>query len=242
MLGNRAASLLIVVASLVVFSSCVSAGKDDPYPEARKKMVYEQLIERGIADKAVLSVMRAVPRHLFVPSHVMDQAYEDYPLPIGYGQTISQPYIVALMTELAAIGPSFTVLEIGTGSGYQAAVLSLLAKEVYTVEIRAALAEEAKKRLANLGYRNVRVAAGDGYFGWPEAAPFDAIIITCAANHIPQPLLGQLKEGGRLVLPLGSTLYFQTLTLVTKKGNDFEVKHLIPVSFVPMTGEMEKKR
>jgi protein-L-isoaspartate(D-aspartate) O-methyltransferase len=172
---------------------------------------------------------------------LQSQAYADHPLPIGEGQTISQPYIVALMTQILLVQPGERVLEIGTGSGYQAAVLAELTNQVYTVEIREGLTKLAGQRLKQLGYEMVRVKYGDGYFGWEEYAPFDAIIVTCAANHIPPPLIKQLKEGGRLIIPLGSTTYFQTLTLLTKKQGKPDIQHLTGVAFVPMTGEAQKR-
>jgi protein-L-isoaspartate(D-aspartate) O-methyltransferase len=203
-------------------------------------MIEQDIKGRGVKNPLVLEVMGALPRHLFVDASYRDQAYEDHPLPIGEGQTISQPYVVALMTEALRLRPTDRVLEIGTGSGYQAAVLSRIVKEVYTIEIRKPLVVKAEKTLADLDYRNVRVKFADGYFGWDEYAPFDAIIITAAANHIPPPLIKQLKEGGRLIVPLGSTVYFQTLTLATKRKGELEVEQLSPVAFVPMTGEMRK--
>lgn len=220
-------------------------GQVDPQAQARLRMVEEQLKGRDITDPKVLRVMAKIPRHLFVPRELISNAYADHPLPIGEGQTISQPYIVALMTQLLAIKPDEKVLEIGTGSGYQAAVLSELTSasggQVYSIEIRPHLARAASTRLKDLRYNNVTVKQGDGYFGWAEAAPFDAIMVTAAANHIPPPLLKQLKPGGRLVLPLGSTTFFQTLTLITKKPDGtMEVRHLTTVSFVPMIGEVEK--
>ena len=186
--------------------------------------------------------MMKVPRHLFVDEHVRGQAYADHPLPIGEGQTISQPYVVALMTEALRLRPGDRVLEIGTGSGYQAAVLSGIVKEVYTVEIRRTLAERAENTLTRLGYRNVKVLCADGYFGWQEHAPFDAIMITAAANHIPPQLIRQLREGGRLIVPLGSTVFWQTLTMATKKKGELELEQLGSVAFVPMVGEAEKKK
>ncbi len=213
----------------------------DPYLVKRQIMVEHDLRGRGIKDKKLLEVMGKIPRHLFVDERMRDRAYEDYPLPIGEGQTISQPYVVALMTEALKLAPTERVLEIGTGSGYQAAVLAELVKEVYTVEIRKALADTSAKRLKELGYHNVKVKYGDGYYGWEEHAPFDAIIITAAPNHIPPPLIKQLKEGGRLIVPLGSTVYFQVLTLGTKKRGDLELLQLGPVAFVPMIGEVQKK-
>ena len=204
-------------------------------------MVEQDIRNRGLKDPAVLTVMGKVPRHLFVDESLRSRAYGDYPLPIGDGQTISQPYVVALMTEALRLKPGDRVLEIGTGSGYQAAVLAEIVNAVYTVEIRKALADRAEERLATLGYRNVKVKYGDGYFGWEEQAPFDAIIITAAANHIPPPLIKQLKEGGRLIVPLGSTVYFQTLTLATKRKGELEVEQMSPVAFVPMVGEMQKR-
>jgi protein-L-isoaspartate(D-aspartate) O-methyltransferase len=205
-------------------------------------MVERDLKGRGIRDGKVLEVMGKVPRHLFVDEYLKDRAYGDHPLPIGEGQTISQPYVVALMTEALKLKPTDRVLEIGTGSGYQAAVLAEVVKEVYTVEIRKGLAEKAEKRLSDLGYRNVMVRYGDGYFGWEEHAPFDSIIITASANHIPPPLIKQLKENGRLIIPLGSTVYFQTLTLATKKKGELELQQLTSVAFVPMAGEVRMKR
>jgi len=225
----------------MIYAACTVAAADI-YTERRLAMVAADIKGRGITDGKVLEVMAAVPRHLFVEEEQRDAAYADHPLPIGEGQTISQPYVVALMTEVLKLKPTDRVLEIGTGSGYQAAVLAGIVKEVYTIEIRQALAERATKRLKDLGYRNVQVAYGDGYYGWKEYAPFDAIIITAFANHVPPPLLRQLKEGGRLVLPLGNTFYYQTLTLLTKKKGETEVRQIIPVSFVPMTGEVRKKR
>jgi len=214
----------------------------DPYLQRRQAMVENDIKGRGIKDKKVLEVMGRIPRHLFVNENLRDRAYADYPLPIGEGQTISQPYVVALMTESLMLRQTDTVLEIGTGSGYQAAVLAEMVKEVYTIEIRKSLADMATKKLKDLGYKNVRVKHADGYFGWEEYAPFDAIIMTAAANHIPPPLIKQLKEGGRLIIPLGSTVYYQVLTIVTKKKGELDVVQMGPVAFVPMVGEAGKKR
>lgn len=214
---------------------------ENHYRLQRQRMVEKQLQRRDIHDTRVLAVMGRVPRHLFVPQGLVSQAYADHPLPIGEGQTISQPYIVALMTQLAQVEPGEKVLEIGTGSGYQAAVLAELTDRVYTIEIRPNLARQARERLKTLGYRTVQVKQGDGYEGWPEEAPFDVIMITAAVNHIPPPLIHQLKEGGRLILPLGSTHFFQTLTLVAKDLNGkLNVHHLTTVSFVPMIGQAQK--
>jgi len=224
---------------LLLYSSAATA--NDLYALKRQQMVEQDIRNRGLKDPAVLTVMGKVPRHLFVDESLRSRAYGDYPLPIGDGQTISQPYVVALMTEALRLKPGDRVLEIGTGSGYQAAVLAEIVNAVYTVEIRKALADRAEERLATLGYRNVKVKYGDGYFGWEEQAPFDAIIITAAANHIPPPLIKQLKEGGRLIVPLGSTVYFQTLTLATKRKGELEVEQMSPVAFVPMVGEMQKR-
>jgi protein-L-isoaspartate(D-aspartate) O-methyltransferase len=182
-----------------------------------------------------------VERHRFVPSHLIGQAYGDYPLPIGQGQTISQPYIVSLMTELLELKGNEKVLEIGTGSGYQAAVLAEIVKEVYTIEIVEPLARSAKERLQELGYKNIKVKAGDGYQGWPEAAPFEAILVTAAPDHIPEPLIRQLKEGGRMVLPVG-TYPYQELKKIIKKSGRAEVSNILPVLFVPMTGEGVKQK
>ncbi len=205
-------------------------------------MVETQLIPRGIKDKRVINAMLTIPRHLFVPEEALwSQAYSDFPLPIGEKQTISQPYIVALMTQELNADKGDKVLEIGTGSGYQAAVLSGLVKEVYTIEIIEPLAKSAEERLSREGYKNVKVKNADGYFGWEENASFDAIIVTAAANHIPPPLIEQLKDGGRLIIPLGSTREFQTLTLVTRKDNDLETRFITGVVFVPLTGEAQNR-
>jgi protein-L-isoaspartate(D-aspartate) O-methyltransferase len=236
--------LLLLLSFFLVFSSFfrLDRSQDEVWDRLRQRMVREQLVSRDITDSRVLEVMALVPRHLFVLPEFVDQAYADTPLPIEEGQTISQPYIVALMTQCLKLKGEEKVLEIGTGSGYQAAVLAHLCREVYTIEIREGLARKAADLLARLGYTNVQVKWADGYFGWPEKAPFDAIIVTCAANHLPPPLLEQLKEGGRLVIPLGSTLYFQTLTLVQKEGKRPKVEYISGVRFVPMTGEAEKKK
>jgi protein-L-isoaspartate(D-aspartate) O-methyltransferase len=234
---------LPVLCTLVVFLSFPAAlPADDPFPAQRQQMVRQDIRGRGVRDQAVLDAMLTVPRHLFVDASYRNQAYADHPLPIGEGQTISQPYVVALMTEAIGLRPGDRVLEIGTGSGYQAAVLAEIVKEVYTIEIRENLADRARRTLDRLGYKNVTVRSADGYFGWEEHAPYDAIMITASANHIPPPLIRQLKEGGRLILPLGSTVYFQTLTLVTKRKGDLDVQQLGGVAFVPMVGEVQKKR
>ncbi|MFH0814038.1 MAG: protein-L-isoaspartate(D-aspartate) O-methyltransferase [Pseudomonadota bacterium] len=217
------------------------AQEQDPFAKERQRMVKEDLAGRDITDPKILKVMEKVPRHLFVEKKLWRHAYADHPLPIGEGQTISQPYIVALMTQALAIKPGQKVLEIGTGSGYQAAVLSELTDKVYTIEIRKGLADKAAKTLKGLGYTSIKVKYGDGYFGWEENAPFDAIIITCAANHIPPPLLNQLNIGGKLIIPLGSTTYSQTLTLITKKEDGEEVTHITGVAFVPMVGETQNR-
>ena len=211
---------------------------EEHFRSEREAMVAEQIGARGIDDTRVLSAMRSVPRHLFVPAQYRDQAYGDHPLPIGLGQTISQPYIVALMTQLADPDPDDVVLEVGTGSGYQAAVLAQIVKAVYTVELLAPLGEQAGKRLDELGYSNVTWRIGDGYHGWEEHAPFDAILVTAAAEHIPQPLVEQLKPGGRLVIPVGDASRVQTLMLV-EKGQDGKTvsRSLLPVRFVPLVGE-----
>jgi protein-L-isoaspartate(D-aspartate) O-methyltransferase len=229
----------IIVMSVLLSSSLPA--KEDAYRKARQNMVERDLKGRDITDKKVLAAMGKVPRHLFVEERLRDEAYADHPLPIDEGQTISQPYIVALMTQILRVKPEDKVLEVGTGSGYQAAVLAELIDKVYSIEIREKLAKEAEETLKKLGYPKVRVKYADGYFGWKEHAPFDAIIITCAANHIPPPLIEQLNEGGKLLLPLGSTTYWQTLTMITKKKGDLIVEQVTDVRFVPMTGEAQKK-
>lgn len=237
---NRILSIILGLGLAFLIPFFPLKGEDDIYSKLRKEMVREQLKARHITDKKVLEIMGTVPRHLFVSPTYRSQAYEDYPLPIDEGQTISQPYIVALMTQYLKLKEDDKVLEIGTGSGYQAAVLAHLSDKVYSIEIREKLAEKAAETLKKLNYNHVYVKWGDGYFGWEEYAPFDAIIVTCAANHLPPPLLKQLKEGGRLVIPLGSTLYFQTLTLITKIKGKPNVKHISGVRFVPMIGEAQK--
>lgn len=233
--------LFTIYLVFVIFVPSLSYS-DDIYERKRFLMVERDIRLRGIKDTRVLDVMKKVPRHLFVDEGLRDQAYEDHPLPIGEGQTISQPYVVALMTEALRLKSSDRVLEIGTGSGYQAAILAELVKEVYTIEIRRPLADRAEKRLKDLGYRNIKVKYGDGYYGWEDFAPFDAIIVTASANHIPPPLIKQLKDGGRLIIPLGSTIYYQILTVVTKKKGEIFLEQMGPVAFVPMIGEAEKRR
>ncbi len=208
---------------------------EDTFTDKRKRMVEEQIAYRGIVDKGVLEAMETVPRHLFVPEENRSYSYYDQPVPIGFGQTISQPYIVAFMTELLKLVKDDVVLEVGTGSGYQAAILSKLVKQVYTIEIIEGLGKEASKRLKAMSYNNVEVKVGDGYKGWPEHAPFDAIIVTAAAEHVPQPLVDQLKPGGRLVIPVGGVYEVQDLMLITKDASSKVVKEsIIPVRFVPL--------
>jgi len=207
------------------------------YERARERMVRTQIQSRNVRDPGTLAAMRAVPRHKFVPERYVGQAYNDHPLPIGLGQTISQPFIVAFMTELMKLEPGDRVFELGTGSGYQAAVASMVAGSVYTMEIYKDLADAAKERLESLGFTNVHARHGDGYNGWEEKAPFDAIIVTAAADHIPPPLIKQLRPGGRLIIPLGSPFSVQQLVLVTKdlKGKVSE-RAIIAVRFVPLLG------
>ena len=215
------------------------AQQDDGFGALREKMVKGQIEARGVSDEKVLAAMRKVPRHLFVNKEIRHLAYTDQALPINYNQTISQPYIVALMTEAIAPQPHHRVLEIGTGSGYQAAVLAEIVKEVYTLEIIPGLAKEGEATLKAQGYKNVHVKASDGYFGWKEHAPFDAIVVTAATTEIPQPLLDQLKEGGKMIIPIGASGTGQSLTLVTKSEGKIKKKHLLPVIFVPFTRDDE---
>jgi protein-L-isoaspartate(D-aspartate) O-methyltransferase len=229
------------VSAFILGMSVAVNSEEDRYVQKRNEMVRIQLASRDIKEQRVLDAMRTVPRHLFIDPRYRSQAYADHPLPIDEGQTISQPYIVALMTQYLDLKNGEKVLEIGTGSGYQAAVLAQITDKVYSVEIKEKLAERASKTLRRLNYDAIQVKHGDGYFGWEDFAPFDAIIVTCAANHIPPPLLNQLKEGGRLIIPLGSTLYYQTLALVTKVDGKPSVKHVLGVRFVPMTGEAQKR-
>ena len=211
------------------------------YKKSRDHMVRTTIKNRGISDPNVLAAMKAVLRHRFVPKNLLSVAYTDRPLPIGEGQTISQPYVVALMTEILRPQKDHRILEIGTGSGYQAAVLAHVAKQVYTIEIKEKLHYKATKTLKSLGYNTIHTQHSDGYFGWPEQAPFDAIMITAAIDHIPPPLLKQLKDGGRLALPLGNPFSYQNLVMVTKKGENLSVKQITGVLFVPMTGYALKK-
>ena len=203
---------------------------------SRQRMVKYQIEGRGIEDKEVLRAMLTVPRHEFVPEEFVGQAYDDYPLPIGHGQTISQPYIVAVMTELLQLGCDSQVLEVGSGSGYQAAILAQLAEHVYSVEIIEPLCEAARERMARLGYPNVTVKCGDGFHGWEEHAPYDGIMVTCAPDHIPQPLIDQLADGGRMVIPVGPSGAYQVLWMVERHGEKTTSKRLMGVAFVPLTG------
>src|SRR5438552_18216319 len=234
--------LLLVVATLSVFASCGRAQTVvTDYAAQRQEMVKEQIVMRGILDERVLAALRKVPREQFVPEDVRAESYTDGPLPIGYGQTISQPYVVGFMTEKLQPQPKDRVLEIGTGSGYQAALLGELVADVYSIEIVEPLAKIAEATLQRLGYKNVYVKAGDGYKGWPEQAPFDAIIVTCAPDHVPQPLIDQLKEGGRMIIPVGD-FGDQQLYLLEKKNGELEQRAVLPVRFVPMVGEAAKPK
>ena len=218
-------------------STASSPEEEEAFNEARLELVDKYIEGAGIKNEDVLRAMRTVPRHKFVPPDYLDQAYEDHPLPIGYGQTISQPYIVAWMTELLELQPGQKVLEIGTGSGYQAAILAELGYvDVYSIEIVPELAESAATRLQDLGYKNVHVQQGDGYYGWPEYAPFDAIIVTAAPDHLPAPLAEQLAEGGRIVIPIGPPGSYQSLWKFVKENGELTAYNMGGVIFVPFTG------
>lgn len=233
----RAVTFLLVVLmlSLPVLASSAETPTPDRYFQLRSRMVREQMIARGISDASVLAAMRTVPRHLFVPRELASQAYGDYPLPIGDQQTISQPYIVALMTELGQIKPKEKVLEIGTGSGYQAAVLAELTDQVFSIEILQSLGERARKTLDATGYGRVKTRIGDGYNGWQEHAPFDVILVTAAPDRVPRPLLEQLKPGGRLIIPVGPQSSIQNLQRIRKTQTGQIMKEdVIPVRFVPL--------
>jgi protein-L-isoaspartate(D-aspartate) O-methyltransferase len=225
---------IAVVFSVLAWAAAepAAAGQGDSQSIARRRMVDTQIGPRGIRNPSVLDAMKLVPRHLFVPPDLRDRAYDDTPLPIGHGQTISQPYIVAYMTEALELSRDHVVLEVGTGSGYQAAVLAELVREVYTIEIVPDLAERARRTLTDAGYRNVQVRSGNGYLGWPEAAPFPRIIVTAAPDEIPKALVDQLAVGGRMVLPVGT--FFQRITIVTKTRDGVTETRTIPVRFVPM--------
>ena len=211
-----------------------------PLVEAREAMVRQQIEARGVRDARVLAALRRVPRQRFVPARLEPQAYSDRPLEIGWGQTISQPYVVAFMTEALELSGDERVLEIGTGSGYQAAVLAECAREVWSIEIVEPLALRARETLRATGYGRVHLRIGDGYAGWPEAAPFDAIVVTAAPDHVPQPLLDQLADGGRMILPVGG--FQQELLLIQRHGQQFSRKSVLPVRFVPMTGRAQEER
>ena len=235
--GRQAYRLMLAVVLAGAWAGWVacSAAEVD-FVGARKRMIEGQIEGRGITNERVLKVMGEVPRHELVPAGQREHAYVDAPLPIGHGQTISQPYVVAFMTEQLDPKPTDRVLEIGTGSGYQSAVLAGLVKEVYTIEIVRQLAERARADLKRLGYTNVHVRAGDGYKGWPAAAPFDAVIVTCAPDAVPEPLVEQLREGGRMVIPVGGG-FSQELYLLEKRGGKVHKRAVLPVRFVPMTRE-----
>ena len=226
---------MILAAALLL--TAASGGDADQYAR-RDLMINEQLKSRDIRDRDVLKAMAEVPRHLFVPGEYREFAYDDSPLPIGEAQTISQPYIVAFMTQAARLKPGDRVLEIGTGSGYQAAILSRLVKEVYTIEIIESLTRQARKVIEDLKYGNIQFRVGDGFKGWPEAAPFDAILVTAAPEQVPEPLLDQLRDGGRLIIPVGD--HWQELVRYTRSGKELKKETLLPVRFVPMTGEAQK--
>jgi protein-L-isoaspartate(D-aspartate) O-methyltransferase len=233
-------SLWIVIgllAGLVCSPAPAGAGKKDPYLEKRLEMVRDQIEKEGISDPRVLAAMREVPRHLLVPPEMRAMAYAPRPLPIGEGQTISQPYVVAFMTEILRLKAGDRVLEVGTGSGYQAAIAAKIAGEVYSVEIFPSLADRARRSLTSLGFRNISIRKGDGYYGWKEKAPFDAIIVTCAGGHIPPPLLRQLRNGGRMIMPVGGPFLTQNLVFLEKSADGtLSQRNVLPVVFVRLLG------
>jgi protein-L-isoaspartate(D-aspartate) O-methyltransferase len=230
----------LAVAVLTASGCGQKAPAPSDFAPQRQQMVQQQLITRGINDQRVLAAMAKVPREEFVTAESRTASYEDRPLAIGYGQTISQPYMVAFMTEQLRLKPSDRVLEVGTGSGYQAAILAELVSEIYSIEIVEPLAKNAEATLQRLGYKNVHLKIGDGYKGWPETAPFDAIIVTCAPDKVPQPLVDQLKDGGRMIIPVGDR-FAQELYLLEKKNGQLKQSVTLPVRFVPMESEAEKK-
>ena len=230
----RALALLLIIFVIPRENRIWAYDEKNRLGELREEMVQQQIETRGVTDPNVLKAMKAVPRHLFVPTQYRKNAYGDYPLPIGKGQTISQPYIVAFMSAVLHLKPNDRILEIGTGSGYQAAVLAELGCNVYSIEIIASLGEKAKETLNELGYSNVHIRIGDGHRGWPEEAPFDAIIVTCAPEKIPPALIEQLKEGGRLIIPVGESGGIQQLVLAVKKDGCLDSRSVLPVRFVPM--------
>jgi protein-L-isoaspartate(D-aspartate) O-methyltransferase len=249
-LQKKSGVSLAVTLALVLGGSSWSAGgqepdqkraESDPTAPARLRMVQRHLVERGIKNPRVLDAFRTVPRHRFLPEKTRRQAYDDESIPIGEGQTITPPYDVAFMTEVLDPKPDDVVYEVGTGSGFQSAILSRLVKEVYSVEIHAPLSQRATRVHKDLGYTNIHTRVGDGYEGWPEAAPFDAIIVTCAPHRIPRPLIDQLKDGGRMVIPLGDR-FNQSVYLVNKKDGKLTMKELKPTLFVPMTGKALREK
>ena len=226
----------IIIGLLALFANSTgNFNQSDLYKSKRNKMVTDQIEYRGINHEQTLNAMKLVPRHLFVPEEMEEYAYEDRPLSIGYGQTISQPYIVAYMTSIIDPKPKFKILEIGTGSGYQAAVLSEIVDSVFTIEIVPELCQSASTLLSDHEYDNIMVKCGDGFFGWPEHGPYDAIVVTAAAEFIPPPLIEQLKEGGKMIIPVGSPFMVQSLILVNKKKDKITTKNLMAVRFVPFT-------
>lgn len=235
-----------VILVMLLSADALLQAAEDPFKAAREQMIREieedvrltsQRIGKSALDSRVLEIMARVPRHEFVPREVMSQGYENRPLPIGYGQTISQPYIVAIMTDLLKVGSGSVVLEVGTGSGYQAAILAEYVQKVYSIEIIEELAETAAERMRRLGYGNVEIKVGDGYHGWREHAPFDGIVVTAAAGHIPPPLIEQLKPGGRMIIPVGGPFFVQQLMLVEKgQQGEIRTRQVLPVAFVPLTG------
>lgn len=237
-----ASHLLFTLTCMVALGTggCTAVSNPADHPTARARMVQQQLEARGIRDPRVLAAMGKVPRHEFIPERYQSRAYDDSPLPIGEHQTISQPYVVAFMTEQLQLRGDERVLEVGTGSGYQAAVLAEICGDVYTIEIIDQLATRARQTLERLGYRTIRVRTGDGYRGWPAVGPFDAIIVTAAPDHVPQPLIDQLKIGGRMIVPVGKAN--QELTRLTKTADGVREERLLPVRFVPMTGEARTPR
>ena len=225
----------IIISLLFLFASTGSFTQTNIHKSRRERMVTNQIQLRGMDHKPTLNAMRTVPRHLFVPINLQENAYDDRPLPIGHGQTISQPYIVAYMTSIINPKPEFKVLEIGTGSGYQAAVLSEIVDSVFTMEIVPELYQSASARISELGYDNIKIKFGDGYYGWQEHGPYDAIVVTAAAEFIPTPLIEQLKEGGKMIIPVGSPFMVQSLILVNKKKDRITTTNLMSVRFVPFT-------